>query len=169
MFRSGSQGKYDLLSPLTEYSAEFGIDATQVKQHGHPLLIWDGEQTLHTQNALLVGESACVVDPFTAEGIRPSMFSGVKAARAIDQALGGNAQALEDYTRVINEEWGGDMRWARRLAQAFYKAPKLAYRVGVKRPASTEKMVKLFCGDLSYADVAQRAIRRLSMGLISGT
>ncbi|NJM85268.1 MAG: geranylgeranyl reductase family protein [Leptolyngbyaceae cyanobacterium RM2_2_21] len=169
VFRSGSQGKYDLLSPLTEYSAEFGIDATQVKQHGHPLLIWDGEQTLHTQNALLVGESACVVDPFTAEGIRPSMFSGVKAARAIDQALGGNAQALEDYTRVINEEWGGDMRWARRLAQAFYKAPKLAYRVGVKRPASTEKMVKLFCGDLSYADVAQRAIRRLSMGLISGT
>ncbi|WP_338038816.1 hypothetical protein [Neosynechococcus sphagnicola] len=44
---------------------------------------------MHTQQALLVGEAACVVDPFTAEGIRPSIFSGLKAAEAIADALGG--------------------------------------------------------------------------------
>ncbi|MFE4107173.1 geranylgeranyl reductase family protein [Almyronema epifaneia] len=168
VFRSGRHQKYDLRPPLTQYAAEFGLEAAQVKQHGHPLLSWDGEQTLHTQQAVLAGESACVVDPFTAEGIRPAIFSGLKAAQAIDQALGGDIDALANYTRLMNEEWGGEMRWAKRLAQAFYQVPKLAYNLGIKHPGSTDKMLKVFCGELGYADVAQKAIQRLSMGLISG-
>jgi geranylgeranyl reductase family protein len=166
VFRSGAQRRQDLRTPVADYSAQFNVDAAQIKHFGHPILIWDGPQVLHTQRALLAGEAACVVDPFTAEGIRPSIFSGLKAAGAIAAALQGNEQALAGYSETMNREWGEEMRWARRLARLVYQAPGLAYRVGVKRPSSSETMVKIFCGELRYAQVAQRAIRRLTPGLI---
>ena len=166
-FRGGDQ-KQDFRAILAEYATLFGIDMKTTKQYGHPLCLWDGNQKLHTQNALLVGESACVVDPMTAEGIRPSIFTGVKAAEAIDGAIAGNTNALEEYTNIINTEWGEDMAWAQRLAGVFYRVPGVAYKVGIKRPSASDKMAKVLCGELRYADVANRALKRLSSGLIPG-
>lgn len=166
VLRVGKQRQQDLKAPMADYAAEFGVDVRTVKQYGHPIYIWDGTQVLHTERALLAGEAACVVDPFTAEGIRPSMFSGLKAAAAIAAALEGEPQALEGYSQVMATEWGEEMAWAKRLAQIVYRAPGLAYRLGVQRPSSTIAMAKLFCGQLSYSEAAQRAIHRLSIGLV---
>lgn len=163
----GGEGQ-DFKSILTEYAKGFGVELSTCKQHGHPLCLWDGNQKLHTQNALLAGESACVVDPFTAEGIRPSMFSGVKAAEAIDRALAGDLNALEAYSTVIAEEWGTEMVWAQRIAALFYRAPGLGYKVGVKRPSATKRMGQILSGELRYSDVANRAIKRLTTGLVPG-
>jgi len=168
VMRVGDQRKQDLRPPIAEYATQFDVEMAQQKAHGHPILAWDGDQPLHTQNALLAGEAACVVDPFTAEGIRPALFSGVKAAAAIDRALAGDINALAGYSQVMQAEWGHDMRWAKRLAQVFYKAPKLAYRIGVQRPNAAPTIVKLFNGKLGYDEVAQRAINRLSGGLLGG-
>jgi geranylgeranyl reductase family protein len=165
-FRGGES--QDFKSILSEYATLFGIDLKTAKQYGHPLCLWDGDQKLHTQNALLAGEAACVVDPMTAEGIRPSMFTGVKAAEAIDRALGGDLNALENYSRTIQEEWGKDMAWAQRIAGLFYRVPQLGYKVGVKRPSASERMAQILCGQLRYSDVASRAVKRLSTGLIPG-
>lgn len=166
-FRGGEP--QDFKAILKEYATQFGVDLSVCQQHGHPLCLWDGTQTLHTQQALLAGEAACVVDPFTAEGIRPSMLSGVKAAEAIDAAVGGDRDALERYTQIMNDQWGSDMVWAQRLAGVFYRVPGLAYRLGIKRPSATERMGQILSGELRYADVAHRAIERLSTGLISGS
>ncbi len=164
----GNEGQ-DFKKILTEYSNKmFGVDINTNKQYGHPLCLWDGEQKLHTQNAVLAGEAACVVDPFTAEGIRPSMFSGLKASEAIHQALSGDRNALEKYTEVMNNEWGADMKWAQRIAGAFYQFPKIGYKVGVKMPRATNTMAKIQCGELRYSDVAGKAVKRLSSGLIPG-
>ncbi|MBF2002202.1 MAG: geranylgeranyl reductase family protein [Synechococcales cyanobacterium M58_A2018_015] len=158
----------DFRAILTEYATLFGVDLKTTKQYGYPICLWDGEQRLHTQNAVLVGEAACVVDPMTAEGIRPSIFSGMKAAEFLDQALAGNANALEHYTETMNREWGGEMVWAQRLANVFYRVPQLGYKVGVKRPTATERMGQILCGELHYSDVVTRALKRLSGGLIPG-
>jgi geranylgeranyl reductase family protein len=160
--------RYDLRSPIATYADQFGVKLSQEKAFGHPILVWDQHRPLHTQQALLVGEAARVVDPFTAEGIRPAMLSGVKAAEAIDLALGGDAQALENYTKIMQTEWGQEMIWAKRLARIFYTAPKIAYHAAVKRPDATEKLIKLFNGKLTYAAVTQRAINRVSRGLWGG-
>ncbi|MEO0853331.1 MAG: geranylgeranyl reductase family protein [Cyanobacteria bacterium J06648_11] len=165
-FRGGEP--QNLREIVSEYADQFDVNFQTMQQYGHPLCLWDGNQKLHTQNAVLAGEAACVVDPFTAEGIRPSIFSGIKASDAIHAALGGDSQALSRYTEVINEEWGGDMKWAQRLAGAFYRIPGVAYRVGVKRPSATQKMGKILCGELRYSDVAGRALKRLSGSLIPG-
>jgi geranylgeranyl reductase family protein len=165
-FRGGEP--QDFKAILSDYAAAFNIDLKTTRQYGHPIALWDGNQTLHTQNALLAGEAACIVDPMTAEGIRPSMFTGVKAAEAIDQAIGGNANALEQYSEVIAQEWGSEMLWAQRLAGLFYRIPGIGYRLGVKRPGTAERMGQILCGKLHYSDVANRALNRLSAGLMSG-
>lgn len=157
----------DLVQPMVEFAASFGVDGDRAQKHGHPVCLWDGDQTLHTQNALLAGEAACVVDPFTAEGIRPSIFTGIKAAEAIDLALAGDSDALANYSRLIATELGSEMRLASRLAKAFYTAPKLGYRTIIKQPSATRAMVKIFTGELKYDDMVQKALRRLSGGLLA--
>jgi flavin-dependent dehydrogenase len=137
------------------------LDKSTIKQHNHALRLWNGEQKLHTQNAILAGEAACLVDPLTAEGIRPSIFSGVLASQTIDRALDGDIQALEKYTNTINEEWGTEMNWAQKLSSAFYRFPGIGYKLGVKRPSGTQIMSRILCGELRYSDIAGRALKRL--------
>ncbi len=163
----GGEGQ-DFKSILTEYAKLFDVDVKNSSQYGHPLCLWDGNQKLHSQNAILAGEAACVVDPFTAEGIRPSIFSGLKAAEAINQAIAGDLDALEKYTLVISEEWGSDMAWAQRLGGVFYRVPGIGYKVGVKRPSATQRMGQILCGEMRYRDVAGRALKRLSGSLLPG-
>lgn len=165
-FRGGEP--QDFKGILTEYAKLFGVELGKTRQYGHPLCLWDGDQKLHTQNAVLAGEAACIVDPMTAEGIRPSILTGIKAAEAIDQAVGGATDALEQYTATIRECWGKDMAWAQRLSGVFYRVPKVGYKLGVKRPSATQRMAEILCGKSSYGDVANRAIKRLSTGLLPG-
>jgi len=154
----------DFKKILVEYSQLFNIDVKTSKQYGHPIALWDGNQKLHTQNAILAGEAACVVDPMTAEGIRPSIYSGVMAAGAVDKALSGDINALEQYTEIIHESWGAEMAWAQKLAGAFYRFPSVGYQVGVKRPTAPKIMGKILCGEMSYSSVAGRALKRLIPG-----
>lgn len=153
--------RQDYKAILSEYGKMFDLDINTGKHCGHPLNLWDGDRTLHTQNALLAGEAACVVDPFTAEGIRPSIFSGIKAAEAIDLSLAGDLNALAKYTQIMHEDWGSEMIWAKRLAQLFYAFPKVGYQVGVKRPSASRTMYKILSGEVRYRDVASSAIKRL--------
>jgi geranylgeranyl reductase family protein len=158
----GGEGQ-DFKTILDTYAqGAFNVDINNFKQYGHPLCIWDGDQKLHTQNALLAGEAACIVDPMTAEGIRPSIFTGIKAAEAIHAALSGTSNALEKYTETIITEWGADMKWAQRLAAAFYQFPKVGYKAGIKRPSASITMTKVLSGQLSYSDVAGKAIKKIS-------
>lgn len=158
----------DLKSALSEYTSLTGLDISGATFKTAPMSLWDGNTPLHGRNAVLTGESAGLSDPFTAEGIRPAMFSGVKAAAAIDRALSGDTQALANYTVVIQAEWGEDMAWAQKLANIFYRVPGIGYKVGVKRPSATDRLCKIMCGELRYADVASRALKRLGGGLIPG-
>lgn len=164
-FRGGEE---DLPKALHEYVKKRGLNLAQAKIHEHPMQLWDGDSQLHGRNALLVGEAAGLSDPFTAEGIRPAILSGMQAAIAISQALTGDVNALSQYSETMQAEWGKDMAWAQKLAGLFFRAPSLGYRVGVKRPSATAKLLKIMCGELRYADVASYALKKLSGGLIRG-
>ena len=166
-FNTNQRKGRDLVEPMETYAAAFEVDGAAEQKHGHPVCLWEGDQRLHTERAVLAGEAACVVDPFTAEGIRPSMFTGVKAAEAIDRALGGEAEALANYTRVVATELGSEMRLAAKLAKAFYMAPHLSYKAILNQPSATRAMGKIFTGELKYADMVQKALKRLSGGLLA--
>ncbi|MEL6259941.1 MAG: geranylgeranyl reductase family protein [Cyanobacteria bacterium J06626_6] len=145
-----------------------GNSAVKETFYTHPLKLWDGNHLLHTERALLVGEAAAIVDPLTAEGIRPAMYSGMMAAKAIDRALSGESEALADYTQTMHETWGADMQWAQRIANVFFRVPKIGYRVGIKRPTATKRLGQILAGEVSYADIANRVIKRISTSFIPG-
>ncbi len=164
----GGRGKQNLRQILADYARSFGIELGDAKlQCGHPISLWNGNQPLHRDRAVLAGEAACVVDPFTAEGIRPAMFSGMKAAEAVDCALGGDSTALADYSAAIARDWGAQMIWARRLARFFYQFPHWSYQHAIKRPSASRTMGKVFCGELQYSDVVGKALERLGTQLVA--
>ena len=159
---NGSQHQ-SLKQEVSQYASMFGIDLNSVKQFGHPLNTWNGNQRLHTENqrAVLAGEAACVVDPLTAEGIRPSILSGVLAGRAIDQALAGNPHSIEGYTQDIGNELGRDMWWAKQLAKLLYSSGGFCYRSVVKVPLATQTMSGILQGKLRYRNLLSRGLMRL--------
>lgn len=165
-FRGGDPG--DLQPVLLQYAQACGFDTRTARYQSFPICLWDGHQPLHRQQALLAGETAGIADPFTAEGIRPSMLSGVKAAAAIHAALNGDAKALEGYTQTMQAAWGNDMAWAQKLAGVFYSVPAVGYKLGVKRPSAMARLSKILVGEMCYGDVGTRAIKRLTSGLIPG-
>lgn len=166
IFRGQEKKSQNLRECIAEYSHLFDLEVKSIKHYGHPIFAWNGSQILHTQNAVLAGEAACVVDPFTAEGIRPSMFSGLKAAEAIAAALSGDLDALPRYTQVMDEEWGKEMIWAQRLTQVFYQMPRIAYELGVKHPRATKRMAQILTGQVRYSQAVKSALKRLSGGMI---
>lgn len=149
---------------LDRYAQTFGFTLADCVLEAHPILLWDGDQDLHGPQCLLAGEAACVADPFTAEGIRPSMRSGVLAAEAIHAALQGDDHALPRYSAAIRTEIGQEMRWARRLARLFYAMPATAYQLGVKHPSGPLRMAQILAGEVRYADVAKKGLQRLTLG-----
>lgn len=156
------KGKPDeLKKQLYKYAEIFDLDPSLGEYREHPLNLWEKERTIHGDRFVLAGEAAGIVDPLIGEGIRPAMFTGVKAAEAIIGALNGDANALANYTESINKEWGDNLAKADFLAGIFYKAPKIAYKVGVKRPVAGQLMGKILCGESSYSQIAERATQKL--------
>lgn len=157
-------GNPPLRSITARYAEAFGVPGIDGCSTGHPIALWAGRQRLHTEGAIVAGEAAALVDPFSAEGIRAAIHSGTLAAEAIDLHLSGDASALSGYSRRIHEEHGIDMAWARRLATAFYAFPEIAYRRGVMRPGAVAWMGRIVSGEARYRDVARRGLRRIAGG-----
>jgi geranylgeranyl reductase family protein len=151
----------ELQKQLYKYAEQFGLDAASGKYIQHPLNLWDGDRSLHGERVVITGEAAGIVDPLIGEGIRPAMFTGIQAAEAVSMAIAEEANALWQYTDKIRQEWGSNLAKAQLLAGIFYKAPKIAYKVGIKRPATGQLMGKILCGELSYSEVAEKATKKL--------
>ena len=153
---------------LATYAKALDSDPEAGNLYSHGLKLWSGNRPLHTQQALLVGEAAALVDPMTAEGIRPAIFSGIQAAVAIDKALKGDNQALANYSQTIHNIWGNDIQWSQRIAGVFFRMQKIGYRVGIKRPTATKRLGQLLAGEIRYADLANRVIKRISGSFLPG-
>lgn len=158
----------DLAKNLTTYAEKFGLTVKPGQIHESVSAIWDGNQNLHTERALIIGEAAGLVDPLIGEGIRPGVLSGVRAAAAISAALGGDSQALAKFTQTIHQELGADMALGQKLAGLFYQFPKIAYKAGLKRPAIAQVMSMLLCGEITYTGIFDIAMQRLKGSMLPG-
>jgi flavin-dependent dehydrogenase len=125
------------------------------------LRVWDGHYPLDGAGVLVAGDAASLCDPFLAEGLRPSLMSGCQAGWALDAWLGGDPQALRGYTATMRKDWGESMAWGKRIAQVFYRLPRVGYQLGIKRPTAPQRIAQILSGEMSYGDIAQRVIKRL--------
>ena len=150
---------------LTQLLPSLGLPPDAGDRRCGQLRIWDGHHPLHGQGAnnglVVVGDAASLCDPFLAEGIRPALISGCRAAEALGPWLDGDGTALADYSRRMRQEWGESMAWGKRMAQVFYRVPRVGYQLGIKRPTAPQRIAQILSGEMGYGDIAQRVIRRL--------
>lgn len=164
-------GKDDpqLVDRLLSYTQSRGWPAQTADIRQRPIALWSGDRPLHADRAVIAGDAAGLSDPVTAEGIRPAIDSGLRAAEAIAAALANPATAttaLATYTQTIHQTWGADFAWASRLSQILYRVPGLAYKVAVKKPIANQLMAQVLSGELRYSDIAGKAIAKLSKKLL---
>jgi flavin-dependent dehydrogenase len=146
---------------LAELLPSLGLPADAGVRSHWPLRVWDGHHRLHGDGVLVVGDAASLCDPFLAEGLRPALLSGSRAAEALDRWLSGEAGALAGYSEAMRLEWGQSMAWGRRIAQVFYRLPRVGYQLGIKRATAPQRIAQILSGEMGYGDIAQRVIRRL--------
>jgi FAD-dependent halogenase len=66
-------------------------------------------ERLHAPGLLLVGDSACFIDPVFSSGVHLATYGGVLAARTVNSILGGTVsseQALSEFERRYRREFG---------------------------------------------------------------
>ena len=146
---------------LAQLLPSLGLPADAGERRLSPLRMWDGHHPLHAPGAVVVGDAASLCDPFLAEGLRPALLSGVRAAEAMDRHLGGESTALAGYSATMRRDWGESMAWGRRIAQVFYRVPRVGYQLGIKRPTAPQRIAQILSGEMGYGDIAQRVIKRL--------
>ncbi|MFM9104477.1 MAG: NAD(P)/FAD-dependent oxidoreductase, partial [Cyanobium sp.] len=120
-----------------------------------------GHHLLHGEGVVVAGDAASLCDPFLAVGLRPSLLSGREAALAVDRWLSGDGAALAGYSAAMRSRWGDSMAWGKRIAQVFYRVPRVGYQLGIKRPTAPQRIAQILSGEMGYGDIAQRVIRRL--------
>ncbi|MEB3350236.1 MAG: NAD(P)/FAD-dependent oxidoreductase [Cyanobacteriota bacterium] len=148
---------------LSQLIPALGLNPDAGERRRSQLRTWDGHHRLHGDGVVAVGDAASLCDPFLAEGLRPALLSGCRAAEALDGWLAGDANALAGYTSSMRRQWGESMAWGRRIAQVFYRVPKVGYQLGVKRPTAPQRIAQILAGEMGYGDIAQRVIRRLML------
>ena len=160
----------DATAVMAQLLPSLGLPSDAGLRLQSPLRVWDGHHPLHSSaGAVAVGDAASLCDPFLAEGLRPALLSGVRSAEALDRYLvhrkaGEQAEAeqsLEGYSFTMRQEWGESMAWGRRIAQVFYRVPKVGYQLGIKRPTAPQRIAQILSGEMGYGDIAQRVIKRL--------
>ena len=146
---------------LTALLPNLGFAADAGLRQQAKLRVWNGHHRLHGEGVVAVGDAASLCDPFLAEGLRPALMSGCEAAVSLDRWLRGEQRDLSPYSQTMRERWGDSMAWGRRIAQVFYRFPKVGYQLGVKRPTAPQRIAQILSGDMGYGDIAQRVIKRL--------
>jgi len=99
---------------LREIHPQRGLDIEDATEpiRGAALPMAFNRQPHYTRGLLLVGDAGGMVNPFNGEGIAYAMESGALAARVMTQALARRTpnqaeQALSDYPRLLQEQYGG--------------------------------------------------------------
>lgn len=105
-----------------------------------PRLVFTADSALLDRAAgeawLAVGDAASTIDPLSSQGIYQALWSGLGAAKAIADFLGGSERALGDYARRVGKNfesylkarrqfylmegrWPGSTFWRRRQAEGL--------------------------------------------------
>ncbi|MFM9071903.1 MAG: geranylgeranyl reductase family protein [Cyanobium sp.] len=155
------QAQVDGEAVLQRLLPALGLTPDAGQRQASRLRVWDGHHPLDGDGVVVAGDAASLCDPFLAEGLRPSLMSGCKAAEALNSWLAGDPQALRAYTASMRRDWGESMAWGKRIAQVFYRLPRVGYQLGLKRPTAPQRIAQILSGEMGYGDIAQRVIKRL--------
>lgn len=148
-----------ILERLRLFTDRMGVPFVRSEIRGARLGLWHKRRPVAVRGRfLLVGDVARLVDPLCADGIRPAVKSGMMASIAVREALDRSETALDHYEKDLREAFDRHYAIAARIAGFFFLFPALSYRTVFSYPQTGSFMARVFGGDLSYGDIADRAL-----------
>jgi geranylgeranyl reductase family protein len=145
----------DLKGSLQKVMARYGIDLAGAPLHGHPIPIYRRPEPITTRRALLVGDAAGLVDPFSGEGIRYAIKSGRLAAQAVASGR------VDRYPGLVFRHIGLNHILARLMANFFYNLQGLCLLLGAPNPFTTRAILDLLEDRIGTVQVMLRALLTL--------
>jgi flavin-dependent dehydrogenase len=152
------RGAAQLKRQLTAYLADVGVDEIhEAERHGFVIPVRPRQGGLVKGRVLLVGDTAGLADPVTAEGISHALLSGRLAAEAIIEGRSDPWLVQQLYEERVERQILSELRAARKLAWALYRVPRWRSWF-MKRFGDdfAEAMAAVISGERTYRDIVMR-------------
>jgi geranylgeranyl reductase family protein len=121
---------------------------------------------------MAVGDAAGLVDPITGEGLYYAIRSADLAARALLAEVGGLAEKLAHYRKLLHHDFAADLEFGSRLARRFFLGRFLCGSVTQRMVEFTRRsprfsaiMQDLFSGKQPYLGLKRRLLKNLNGSL----
>ncbi len=161
---------------LEQFMAERGISWKGACFYSHLLPSLDAGSWKTNRVAgdgwMAVGDAAGLVDPITGEGLYYAIRSADLAARSLLSELGGFAEKVNDYGRLLRRDFAADLEFGSRLAKRvflgrflFGSVPSRMVQFSRRSPRFSAIMQDLFAGRQPYLGLKQRLLRNLNGSL----
>ncbi len=128
----------------------------KIRFSGHVLPIRKGFAPLAKGRALLVGDAAGLLEPFTGEGIGYAVRSGQLAAFAAEAFLKNEAPDLGLYTQLLDSELTPELLAAQRFVRIFNRFPRLFYHLIKNNDYVWSAICKILRGERNFNDINRK-------------
>ncbi len=164
---------HSLRRRLENYMSERGISWKGAHFYSHLLPSLGTPAWRHNRIAgegwMAVGDAAGLVDPITGEGLYYAIRSADLAARALLSEIGGLAERLQHYKRLLRHDFAADLELGSRLARRFFLGRFMFAAVTARvvqftgrSPRFAAIMQDLFAGTQRYQGLKRRLLRNLN-------
>jgi geranylgeranyl reductase family protein len=128
----------------------------KIKFSGHALPLRKQFAPLSKGRALLVGDAAGLLEPFTGEGIGYAVRSGQLAALAADAYLKNETSDLALYTHLIDSELTPELLAARQFVRIFNHFPAIFYNLIKNNDYVWNAICKILRGERNFTDINRK-------------
>lgn len=125
-------------------------DALLERFSGHQLTLRRPGAPIVAGRALVVGDAAGLVDPFTGEGLLGAVVSARLATEPVIRAAGGAIEALREYQTAVDRELMPELLEARIVLRVFDRMPGLAHRLLGRGTLVWRNLARLMLGESEY-------------------
>ncbi len=157
----GVGGPQRFFKQIKEYNSAY-LSQNKISEYpkirfsGHALPIRKGFAPLTKGRALLVGDAAGLLEPFTGEGIGYAVRSGQLAALAIDAFLKNESPDLALYTHLLDDELTPELLAAQQFVRIFNRFPRLFYHLIKNNDYVWKSICKILRGERNFSDINRR-------------
>jgi flavin-dependent dehydrogenase len=123
---------------------------------GHALPVRKGFWPVVKGRALLVGDAAGLLEPFTGEGIGYAVRSGQLAAQAVAGFLKQEAPDLALYSQLLDTELTPELLAARQFVQVFNRFPHFFYHLIKNNDYVWGAICKILRGERNFNDINRK-------------
>jgi geranylgeranyl reductase family protein len=157
----GVGGPQRLIKQIRAYNSTYlgsksVSDYPKMRFSGHALPVRKGFYPVTRGRALLVGDAAGLLEPFTGEGIGYAVRSGQLAAVAVETFLKQEAPDLALYTTLLDKELTPELISAQQFVRVFNRFPLLFYQLIKNNDYVWRSICKILRGERNFNDVNRR-------------